>query len=338
MTVDSGASLMKMIRSSQRISLLAAGAIACAALLSGCVAGPEMRGTFDRTFNVSGPLQLEVSTGSGDVRVAPGSPGQVQIHGVIHAHGWSDEDAQQKLNQIESNPPISQDNNLIRVGGTSFAMGSVSIDYTIMVPANTELRSRAGSGGINVSGIQGPATFAAGSGDIIASEIGNDVRVVAGSGSVKIFGVQGQAQVTTGSGDIQVHDAKGAVRLHSGSGSLDVERPSDAVVAETGSGDITANGATADLRVRTGSGSVSIGGNPGANNYWDIHASSGDVNLRIPSNASFELYAHTGSGDINTQISLVMEGTAGRHELRARIGDGKARVEIQTSSGSITLR
>jgi DUF4097 and DUF4098 domain-containing protein YvlB len=337
MTVDSVPSSTKMIRS-KRILAIVAGAIACAALMAGCMAGPGMRGTFDRTLNVNGPVQLEIATGSGDVRVTAGSTGQVQIHGVIHARGWSDADAREKLNQIESKPPISQDNNLIRVGSMGFNMGSVAIDYTITVPANTELRSRAGSGDIDVSGIQGPATFAAGSGDITASGIGNDIQAVAGSGNIKIFGVQGQAQVTAGSGDITIHDAKGAVRLHSGSGNVDVERPSDAVVAETGSGDITVNGATADLRVRTGSGTVSIGGNPGANNYWDIHASSADVTLRIPSNASFELYAHTSSGDINTQVPITMEGSTGKHELRARIGDGKARVEIQTSSGNITLR
>jgi hypothetical protein len=33
-----------------------------------------------------------------------------------------------------------------------------------------------------------------------------------------------------------------------------------------------------------------------------------------------------------------MEGTAGKHELRARIGDGKARVEVETSSGNIAIR
>jgi DUF4097 and DUF4098 domain-containing protein YvlB len=61
------------------------------------------------------------------------------------------------------------------------------------------------------------------------------------------------------------------------------------------------------------------------------------VTLNVPSDASFRLYAHTTSGDIDAAIPIVMEGTAGKHELRARIGDGKARVEIQTSSGGISL-
>lgn len=327
-----------MIRHNKRLLALVAGAIAAAAITAGCIDGPGIRGTFNRTFNVNGPVQLELTTGSGDVHVTTGTAGEVQIHGVIHARGWTDADAQERLNRIESNPPVSQDNNLIRVGGAGFNTGSASIDYTITVPPNTELHCRAGSGDVDVTGIQGPATFASGSGDIVASGIGNDVQAAAGSGNVKIFGVKGQTQVTTGSGDIAVHDAKGTARLHSGSGNVTLENPSDRVVAEAGSGDVTVNGATADLRVRTGSGTISIGGNPGAMNYWDIHASSGDVVLRIPSDASFELHAHTGSGDIETKIPIVMEGTAGKHELRARIGDGKARVEIQTSSGNITLR
>lgn len=326
-----------MIQPRGRIATIAASVIAAAALAGGCMAGPGIRGTFERTFNVNGPVQLEVATGSGDVRIAPGPAGEVRVHGVIHARGWSDDDARRKLQEIQSNPPISQDNNLIRVGGVRFGMGDASIDYTITVPANTELRSRAGSGDVDVSGIQGPANFVAGSGDITASGIGNDVQAVAGSGNVKISGVQGQTQIATGSGDIAVRDAKGAVRAHTGSGEIQVSEPNDTVDAGTGSGDVTIDGAHADLRVRTGSGTVAINGNPGASNYWDIHASSGDVKLRIPTGASFRLYAHSGSGDIDTQVPIVMEGTAGKHELRARIGDGKARVEIETSSGSITL-
>jgi len=326
-----------MLRPSQRVSLLVAGVALCSALIAGCVVESGAQGTFERTFEVNGPVQLELATGSGDVRIAPGSSGEVRIHGEIHAHGWSDDNARQKLRSIESNPPISQDNNLIRVGGRGFGMGDASIDYTITVPANTELHSRAGSGNVDVSGIQGPANFVTGSGDINASGIGNDVQVMAGSGTVKIAGVQGQTQVNTGSGDVRVDDAKGAVRAHTGSGSIEVDGPEDNVVAETGNGDITVNGAHADLRVHTGSGTVSIGGNPGASNYWDIHASSGDVKLRIPSDASFRLYAHSSSGDIDAQVPIVMEGTTGKHELRARIGDGKARVEIETSSGDITL-
>jgi DUF4097 and DUF4098 domain-containing protein YvlB len=327
----------KMSQTSRHVLFLAAGMALTAMLVAGCVTGPAVEGTFERTFNVNGPVQLEVATGSGDVRVSAGSGNEVHIRGEIHSRGWSDDNARQKLRDIEANPPVSQDNNLIRVGGTGMNLDNVSIDYTLTVPANTALHSRSGSGGVDVSGIQGPASFTAGSGDVNASGIGNDVQATAGSGTVKLSGVQGQTQVTTGSGDIVVRDAKGAVRVHTGSGGIEVRGPGDNVVADTGSGEVTVSGAHADLRVHTGSGNVSIDGNPGASNYWDIHASSGDVTLRIPSDASFRLYARTSSGDIDTQVPIVMEGTTAKHELRARIGDGRGRVEIQTSSGNITL-
>lgn len=331
-----------MIRPSQRTSVVTVGAmlaatVVAAALLAGCMDEGGVEGTFDRTLKVQGPAELDVTTGSGDVRITQGSSGEVRIHGEIHAHGWSAESSQEKLKEIESNPPISQENNLIRVGGGGRRANEVSIDYTIEAPANTELHSVAGSGDVDVRGIQGPANFTAGSGNITASSIGKDVQALAGSGDVKISDVQGQAQVTTGSGDIEVRSATGGVRVRAGSGDIQIMQPNDNVVAETGSGDVSVESAHADVRIHTGSGEITIDGNPGASNYWDLHASSGDVTLRVPSTASFRLYARTSSGDIDAEIPIVMEGTSAKHELRARIGDGKARVEVETSSGKITL-
>lgn len=328
---------LKMNLPSHRNFLLAATAnLAAAVFLAGCMTGPSAEGTFDRTLNVSGPVELQVATSSGDVHISQGSTGAVHIHGVIHAKGWSPSDSRESVSAIASHPPISQDNNLIRVGGAGRHFNA-SIDYTIEVPAETELHCTAGSGDVGVKGIQGPATFTLGSGDLGASEIGNDVQVQAGSGDVKLGSIQGQVQVNTGSGDIQVDTVQRPARLHTGSGDIEVSQPNDSVVAETGSGNITVNGAHADLRVHTGSGEVEIDGNPGASNYWDLHTSSGDVTLRVPSDASFRLYAHSSSGDIDASIPIVMEGTTGKHELRARIGDGKAHVEVETSSGKITL-
>jgi DUF4097 and DUF4098 domain-containing protein YvlB len=108
--------------------------------------------------------------------------------------------------------------------------------------------------------------------------------------------------------------------------------------ANTGSGDISIRGASDDLRIRTSSGNVTVDGNPGASTYWDFRTSSGDVVLQVPTDASFRLFARSSSGDIEATIPVVMEGTSGKHEFRARIGDGKARVEVNSSSGNISLK
>jgi DUF4097 and DUF4098 domain-containing protein YvlB len=314
-----------------------ATSILAASLLLGCGSEPSAKGSFDRTLTVNGPVRLDMTTGSGDVRVTTGTSGEVRIHGEIQANHWGFEDEEKRINDVKSNPPVTQKGNLIQISGARPGMRNVSIDYTIEVPVETEIHCTAGSGDVQVGGIKGPATFLAGSGNITANGIAGDITTRSGSGDVKFRDVQGQVQVNTGSGDVEIEKAKGEIRLGTGSGDIDITQPGDNVIANTGSGKIEVHGATADLRFRTGSGNITVDGNPGATNYWDLHASSGDISLHVPSAASFRFFAHTGSGDINANIPVVMEGTAMKHELRARIGDGKARVEVETSSGTIEL-
>ena len=114
-----------------------------------------------------------------------------------------------------------------------------------------------------VQGIEGPANFTSGSGDVHASEINKDVQIVCGSGDVVLSKVKGQVQVNTGSGDVSLDTIGGQIRIQTGSGSIEITNPSQALEASTGSGDVTIKGASADIRVRTASGDVDVEGNPG---------------------------------------------------------------------------
>ncbi len=306
--------------------------------LAGCgTSHTGVEGSFDRQFTVSGPVTLELSNDNGDTRITTGPPGEVRIHGEIQIDSWSKEGGQRQVQQLESNPPISREGNLIRIGDIGHHDHRGSLDYTIVVPSDAELRSTAGSGDVIVSGIQGPANFTSGSGAVKASDIAGDVQTQTGSGDIELSNIKGHVQIATGSGDITLDTIHGDTRIRTGSGDIEMSNPGGALEADTGSGDITIKGASADLRLRASSGDIKVDGNPGASNYWDIHTNSGEVVLDVPQSASFRLYAHTSSGDIDAAIPIVMEGTAAKHELRARIGDAKARVEIETSSGGISL-
>jgi DUF4097 and DUF4098 domain-containing protein YvlB len=319
-----------------RVALLLA--VCAVLLLAGCRAQPSAEGTFDKTFTVNGPVRIELTNGSGDSHVSTGAAGKVRVHGEIHAHGWSEKGGEERVRELEANPPMSQEGNLIRIGGSGSHSSGASIDYTIVVPADAEIHAATGSGDVEVDGIKGPANFTSGSGAISAANISGDVQALSGSGEVHLTQVQGQVQATTGSGDITLDSVLNQARLHSGSGDMEINHPADTVEASTGSGDITIKGASADIRLRTASGDVVIEGNPAGSNYWDIHTSSGDVVLQVSPSASFRLLARSNSGDIDATIPIVMEGTTEKHELRARLGDGKARVEVQTSSGSVSLK
>ena len=98
-------------------------------------------GHFDRTLQVNGSVTLDVSTGSGDITVKTGGSNQVVVHGTVHSSNWifGDSNAVQKT---ESNPPIQQSGNSIRIGYDlpDDVKRHVSIDYEITVPADTSCR------------------------------------------------------------------------------------------------------------------------------------------------------------------------------------------------------
>ena len=328
---------MKMKKHFQAILFTASAGAALIGLAS-CMVGAGLPGTFDRSYKVDGPVRLELANSSGASVVSAGTAGEVRVHADFQVHSWSDGSAERQKAVLLANPPISQQGNVITVGGLGSPSGRMIVNYTITVPASTQIHAIAGSGSVSVTGIEGPANLLAGSGKIVASDIAQDVQAIAGSGEIELSNIKGLVQATAGSGKVELTDVHGESRVQAGSGGLSITHPSDAVTASSGSGGIQITGAKADLRVHTGSGKVDVDGNPDSSAFWEFRSSSGSVTLRVPPTASFRLYARSNSGDIDAGIPITMEGTTGKHSLRARIGDGKARVEIETSSGNIALR
>jgi hypothetical protein len=315
--------------------ILFGAVVLLAAVSIGCI-GPVARGNFDRTLTVTGPASLYLSNGSGSTRIHAGAPGQIHIHGEFRVRGWLWGNPRRSAAELSQNPPIRQEGSLIHIGSPQFGAGAVSIDYTIEVPANTEVRVTTGSGDLNVGGIAGPVTATTGSGDVQMSEIQGDVNATAGSGDMRMEGIQGSADVTAGSGDVEMRSVGGRVRVKTGSGDITLTSPGNAVTIRNGSGDIRVTGASSDLRIHTGSGTVAVSGSPSSGSYWELHAASGDVTLTVPSNATFRFHAQTRMGDIRSHLPMTIVEQS-RRELRAVIGQGAARVEVQTGSGDIRL-
>jgi len=143
-------------------------------------------GHFDRTLTVSGPVDLDVQTGSGDITVRPGNAGSVEIHAKIKADNWHFGSNSAQIEAIEKNPPIQQEGNTIRIGHVEDRdlLRHVSISYEIITPKETKLHSTSGSGDEKIDGIAGPVETTSGSGGLHVHDIGSDVRANTGSGDV----------------------------------------------------------------------------------------------------------------------------------------------------------
>jgi hypothetical protein len=302
--------------------------------------GPSVRAagdnTFDRTYSVSGPTRLELSNGSGNVEIRGTADGKVHVHGKVSG-GWSLFGSSEKgIQEVSANPPIEQSGDTIRIGkGTSW-LKSVTIEYQIEVPRETEIDASVASGGVTIDNVRGPVKASSASGYLHVYRVERDTQVSAASGSIEVSSIGGFLRVSSASGDIVVADVKGDIKVNAASGSIRVNKPSDRVEATAASGSIDINGATSDVKVHAISGSINVNGDPSANRLWELKSVSGSVDLRVPPNASFLLSADATSGDIRTNIPVVIE-EQGKHSLRAHAGNSSGRIEVRTVSGSVNV-
>ena len=294
-------------------------------------------GSFQRTLQVSGPVDLDVQTGSGRINVRTGSSNTVQVNATIRSsNDWFGHDVEDRIHQIESNPPVEQHGNSIRIGhmNESSLFHNISISYDITVPADTKLSSQTGSGSQLVDGIHGPADVHSGSGSLEISNISSNVSADAGSGNITLQKINGSVHAHTGSGDVRASAIAGGFESRSGSGSVRLEQVAAGDVrVDTGSGGVELRGVKGALNARTGSGHIDADGEPFGD--WRLHTGSGGVTVHMPAQAAFDLYAHTGSGSISVDQPVTVQGTVGRHELRGKVRGGGILVELETGSGSI---
>ncbi len=319
-------------------------AVCCVALMIwSAAAWAAAEGSFQRSLTVSGPVDLDIETGSGNIEIRTGSSNQVQVTGHIRANnnwfGGNGGDVADKVKRIESNPPIQQSGNDIRIGHIDDPQlkRNISISYELVVPADTRLRSRTGSGNQNAVGLKGAVDLQTGSGNVVFSNIANTVHAESGSGNIQADNVSGNVRAKSGSGDIHINGLSGGLDAESGSGNITMAQASaGSVRASTGSGDVTLSGVKGSLEASTGSGTVHADGDP--KGAWRLHTGSGSVRVRFPSQSSYDLYAHTGSGGISVGPPITVQGSVNKHEMRGKVGGGGVPVELETGSGEIEIQ
>lgn len=279
------------------------------------------QGSFEKTLQVTGPVNLEVLTHSGDVTVRAGSSGSILIRGKIYVNNHWLGNRDSEVHQIEQNPPIRQEGNNIHIEYVDIK--NISVSYEISVPADTVVRSRTGSGDQTIEGTHGNVDLQTGSGDLKLTNLSGEIRLQTGSGNVRAHQIAGAVKGGTGSGDIEVEETSaGDIDLHTGSGNITARGIQGGFHGETGSGDVTAEG--------TQSGS------------WEIHTGSGNVHVRLPADAAFDADISTSSGsiDVGSPIEMTVQGRVDdtHHRLNGKVHGGGPLLRVHTGSGDIHIQ
>lgn len=296
--------------------------LAIVLLASSLALASTPQGHFEKTLQVSGPVNLEVDTHSGDIIVRNGPAGTVSVRGKIFVGDhWLFGNRHTDVSDIEQHPPLRQDGNSIHIDYLNAR--DISVDYEITVPADTTVRAHSGSGDQTIEGTHGNVDLQSGSGDIKLTQLTGEVRLQTGSGNVRAYEIAGPVLGTAGSGDIQLEETSvGDIDLHTGSGNVTVRGIQGALHAEAGSGDITAEGRMAGP--------------------WEIRTGSGNLHVHLPADSAFDANISTNSGtlDVDAPITMTVQGRVNdsHKTINGKVRGGGPLLTVRTGSGDIHIQ
>jgi DUF4097 and DUF4098 domain-containing protein YvlB len=290
--------------------------------------GPEQTERLSRRIRIGANGRLTLANVAGEIVVTGGSGDEVVVEAVKRTRGDRDDLASVEID-IEERPGRVE----VRTRHTG-RRDRTAVDFTVSVPAGTEVDVSSVSGSVRVSSVRGTVRARSVSGNVTTAgsprvEVANSV-----SGDVDLADVSSDGDLNVGSvsGDIRARGVKARA--------LDLS---------TVSGRIDAADVTCDrLRMKSVSGDLDFTGTLARNGRYEVNSHSGDVRMAVPENSGFELDATTFSGSIDSELPAKLTGASSSDDRRRRgrtgrttravVGDGTAVLTIATFSGDILIR
>lgn len=280
--------------------------------------------TFSKTVTLGKAGRFELSNISGDVTVTGTTGDQVVIEAVKRGRTGDD------LKRVTIEVLASQGRVEVQTRYPERTRNlNVSVDFTVKVPRDAEVRLHSVSGDIKAGTIDGLLRAETVSGEVDLSAVANLEAAKSVSGDVTIDSASSPGDLSAGSvsGDVVLRNTKAkSLDLSSVSGGISVTGSCDRLAAKSVSG---------TLRY---SGPIARGGR------YELQSHSGDVIVETGEQVGFEVTASSFSGDIDSDVALTMtfggdrESRRGRRqEVRGTFGDGSARLVLTSFSGDIRI-
>ena len=212
----------------------------------------------------------------------------------------------------------------------------VSVDYTLSVPEGASLDLKSVSGTVRVSAVRGSVRLQSISGTLVATNAPRVEFARTVSGGIDLNGVSSD-------GDLSVSIISGSLRANGlKARSLDINSVS---------GDVLLRGAACErVTSRSISGNFEYDGTLVRSGRYDVNTHSGEVRFVLADNTGFELNAGSFSGSVRSDFEAPVNVDRGGRRgpgpgrrfgpgntVRTTVGDGSARLELHTFSGSVAV-
>ncbi|MBY6107477.1 DUF4097 domain-containing protein [Ferrimonas balearica] len=293
--------------------------------------------SIDRSEPIQPDQRLRVEIPRGEVTLMASDDGQVSVQGSL------DEDT-------ESFEFASRGDEVVVILRLPSSMekqwddsGDRGARLTIRYPRNNALQYSTVSADTEANEL-GEIRMESVSGDFMLNSIQGRSQIETVSGDIEARNLTGEANLETVSGDVEGNLSGSALRVHTVSGDINLKSDASQVNLESVSGDIDARLSNVDqLRGGTVSGELTIElAQLDSGGEIALETVSGDISLRHQGAIDAQVTADTGPGGSIRNGWSDDEPSRGRYvsneNLDLRLGQGQARVRLNTVSGDLQLK
>lgn len=326
--------------------------------------------TFEQAVVEGGSLNID--NPQGDVLVS-GTSTDGQIHVSIHkrVYAYDQGDATGREGSLH---PVMQDHSGYVTMRVPYVDGGQA-DLTVSVPASVSLTATTGPGQVRVSGLHGAVTVNGNRGDVDLSDLTGTViaHMHSDGATLSAHALAGSLMVDGHTGDLNISDIRGAVTLdgnffgtshfekldgpmtyHTSRTDLQIARLPGELEFDTGDsmqGDqlvgpvmlktrdrvISFDRVQGDVSVANTNGAVTLTGGAPLGTIR-VDNKRGSVDVGVPANTNFMVFAATKHGAIEDDFGFKREGSNDAPEVSGAVGQGGPTIHIETSDGDVTLR
>jgi len=280
--------------------------IGAAIALGGCFEIPiyEATRTVEGSFDVTGAVDLDVSTSNGRVNVR-GVEGQtsVEVVATIRLRGDSRIEAAARAAQVVVDMIHDGNHVVLRYDASGHPWNVrryTGVDFEVTVPPTADVEVDTSNGRITVAEVTGILALGTSNGRIEATD------------------VLGEAHASTSNGQITIARFEGVLELDTSNGRIDMEDVDGIVDARTSNGPIAFTGTLAegiDHRMAT---------------------TNGRIDVALPADASMIINARTSNASISTNLPLIGD-TEGKEWSAVLNPPATGTLTLVTSNGQIEI-
>lgn len=274
--------------------------------LLGAVASLAVAQQTDTTLTVQQGARLEVENFGGEILVRTWGQNRVRVQAT---HSSRD--------QIG----IAATAGAVRIEAEGRRGMPHLVEYQITVPTWMPVDLQGVSTDMTVEGVLAAIRVETVDGEIRVTGGRGEVSLQSVGGAVTLGGAQGRIKISSVDGDLRLSDIVGDVTAETVDGSIVIEKvEADAVDANTVDGDIVYLGT-----IRNGG-------------RYQLATHDGVLVVSVPEGTNAAISVASFDGDLDASFPLQLQNASPRRRFSFTLGNGSARVELETFDGAILLR